>query len=202
MPHILDPVYFDKLKQKDPVDVCRRSLVSYNREERHYTITALGEECTIHPEKQEVLGPVREEPVSVELSLLLLVYLLQARDVPPEGRWVREFNLKGGAMFFRGPHAVRNDAVADVFGRDLDGFRKACEALGGTAVDQTGDAAYRFQVLPRIPAVVSLWYGDEEFEASAGLLMDPTIEQHLPLDVIFGMSLELYSRITGRKLWV
>jgi len=54
-----------------------------------------------------------------------------------------------------------------------------------------GDAAFRFQILPRIPVLVILWYGDEEFEASAKLLMDSTIDTHLPLDVIYAMAVEL-----------
>ena len=64
-----------------------------------------------------------------------------------------------------------------------------------------GDAAFKFQILPRIPVIVAFWYADDEFDASAKLLMDKTIEDHLPLDVIFGMGLELYSRIVGSQLW-
>jgi hypothetical protein len=55
--------------------------------------------------------------------------------------------------------------------------------------------------LPRIPAAAVLWYADEEFEASAKLLMDATIEKHLPLDVIFGMSIEVIGRIVDKTLW-
>ncbi|MCK5094409.1 MAG: DUF3786 domain-containing protein, partial [Spirochaetes bacterium] len=72
-----------------------------------------------------------------------------------------------------------------------------CLALGGKPVEM-GDAAFQFQVLPRIPVVAVLWYADEEFDASAKLLMDATIEQHLPLDVIFGMALEFIGRIVGK----
>ncbi len=201
MTHILDPVYFKKIMEADPDDVCRRSLASYDREKRSFIITFLEERYAVNPDKREVLGPVREGPVSVELSLLILVYLLEAKDIQLEERWVGENNLKGGAMFFRGPHAIPNDALAGRFEQDINGFKSACASLGGKAVQTAADSSYHFQLLPRIPVLVSFWYGDEEFDASAKLLMDPTIEQHLPLDVIFGMALELYGRITGWKLW-
>jgi len=139
-------------------------------------------------------------PVSVELGLLILMYLLEAKIIPPAGKWVNEYSLKGGAMFFRGPHAFRTYEIAKRFGRDVEGFKKACIRLGGEP-EQMGDAAFRFQILPRIQAVVVLWYADDEFDASVKLLMDPTIEEHLPLDEIFGMGLELLGRILGKNLW-
>ena len=52
-----------------------------------------------------------------------------------------------------------------------------------------------------MPVIVVLWAADEEFDASAKLLMDSTIEHHLPLDVIFGMALEVLGRIVGKVLW-
>ena len=103
-------------------------------------------------------------------------------------------------MFFRGPHRFRTDELAGRFGRDLDGFRAACLALDGEPLAM-GDAAYRFQVLPRVPAAAVLWSADDEFDASAKLLMDSTISLHLPLDVIFGMALELLGALVGRSLW-
>lgn len=202
MSHKLDPVFFTKLAGIDPSDVCRRSMAKYDHERRVYLITALGNEYEVDPGACTIL-PVdtsKSGPVSVELGLLILIYLLQARNIPPAGKWVNEYSLKGGAMFFRGPHAFRTDEIATRFGHDLEGFKKACLELGGVP-EQMGDAAFRFQVLPRIQAVVVFWYADDEFDASAKLLMDPTIEEHLPLDVIFGMGLELLGRISGKNLW-
>lgn len=201
MCHKLDPIFFKRLRKLDPEDTCRRSRAEYDSKCRVYSITAIGQDYEIDPVNQEIkpLAPGKD-PVSVELGLLILFYLLEAKDIPLEGRWVSEFNLKGGAMFFRGPHAFRNDEIAARFGYDLAGFKETCLALGGSPV-KMGDAAFQFQVLPRIPAVAVLWYADEEFDASAKLLMDATIEQHLPMDVIFGMALELIGRIVGKTLW-
>jgi hypothetical protein len=138
----------------------------------------------------------RMRPVSVELGLVILFYLLEAQDIPVSDRWINEFSLKGGALFFRGPHAIRNHEIAARYGRDPAGFEEVCTRLGGRPIHM-GDAAFRFQALPRIPLVVVLWYGDEEFEASAKLLMDSTIDSHLPLDVIYALGVELVDMLTG-----
>lgn len=201
MCHKLDPIFFKRLGELNPEDACRRSRTEYDSKRRVYRITAIGHDYEVDPENQEIkpLTPGKEQ-MSVELGLLILFYLLEAKDIPLEGKWVSEFNLKGGSMFFRGPHAFRNDEIAVRFGYDLAGFKETCLALGGKSVEM-GDAAFQFQVLPRIPVAAVLWYADEEFDASAKLLMDATIEQHLPLDVIFGMALELIGRIVGKTLW-
>jgi hypothetical protein len=201
MCHKLDPVFFKKLEQKDPAEVCRRSLAEYDSDTGIYRIIAFGHEYFVNPEAHDIraVSPT-EGDISVEMGLLILIYLLDAKDIPLSGHWVSEFNLKGGSIFFRGPHAFPVHEIAFRFGSDLKGFERVCSSLGGVPLD-FGDAAYKFQILPRIPAAAVLWYADEEFEASAKLLMDATIEKHLPLDVIFGMSIEVIGRIVDKTLW-
>jgi len=200
MCHKLDPVFFAELKGLDPKDVCRRSLARYDKDRGVYLVTSMEREYEVDPAACEIRAPDEERPVSVELGLLILFYLLKAQDVPLSGKWVSELDLAGGSMFFRGPHIIRNQEVAGRYGRDAEGFSEACRGLGGEPVEM-GDAAFKIRVLPRVPVIVVLWLADEEFDASAKLLMDSTIEKHLPLDIIFGMALELLGRIVGKVLW-
>ncbi len=200
MCHKLDPVFFKKLAEKNPDGVCRRSLAEYDADSNVYRITAFGNEYSVNPETHEIKpsSPIKED-VSVDLGLLILFYLLEAKEIPISEKWVSEFNLRGGSMFFRGPHGCGVDKIAGRFGYDIEGFKQTCISLGGEPL-ALGDAAFRFQVLPRVPAAAVLWYADDEFDAAAKLLMDSTIEQHLPLDVIFGMSLEVIGRIVDKTL--
>jgi hypothetical protein len=201
MCHKLDPVFFKKLAEKDCDEVCMRSLAEYDSDRNVYRVTALGNEYYVNPEAHEIKpsSSIIQE-VSVDLGLLILIYLLEAKDIPVSGEWVSEFNLRGGSMFFRGPHAFPVDEIASRFGYDMEGFKETCISLGGKPLS-LGDAAFKFQVLPRVPVAAVLWYADDEFDASAKLLMDATIEQHLPLDVIFGMSLEVIGRVVDKILW-
>lgn len=201
MCHKLDPMFFKELGAMNPKDVCERSLASYDSARNAYRITAICCEYEVSPAAFEI-KPVDpdEAPVSVELGLMILFYLMRAKATPLSGKWAGEFDLKGGERFFRGPHAMRNDEVAKTFGKDLDGFKSVCEKIGGVPAEM-GDAAFRFQVLPRVPVIVIFWKADDEFEASAKLLMDSSISEHLPLDVIFGMALELLGKIVGKALW-
>ncbi len=53
------------------------------------------------------------------------------------------------------------------------------------------DAAFLFNITPTIPVAVLYWQGDEDFPSEARLLFDRTIEQHLPLDIIYALSVEV-----------
>ncbi len=193
----IDSKYFEQLDKMSPDDVCRRSLAKFDPRVGVYRVPAFGEPCEVCPRTKMVrLSDRTETAVSMELGLVVVFYLLRAKEIPAEEGWVNEYSIPGGALFFRGPHRMRNDAVVQRFGYHLEDFRKVCRSLGGEPLPM-GDAAFRFRVLPRIPLALVLWYGDEEFDASAKLLMDSSIRHHLPLDVIYAMSVEFIRRLVG-----
>jgi hypothetical protein len=48
----------------------------------------------------------RTESLSIELRLLILQYLVQAKELPLVGKWITEKELKNGEMFYRGVHSL------------------------------------------------------------------------------------------------
>lgn len=76
-----------------------------------------------------------------------------------------------GLMFHQNLLEQAKDPWAARFEADPDGFRKACEALGGKPFPQ-GDIAYEIVVFDHLPMVVQLWFGDEEFPANLRFLWD------------------------------
>jgi hypothetical protein len=198
--HKLDPVFFSHLASLDPLDVRARSLCELETD-GSLTVPFLIWRYRVDPGRR-LIEPLSTDAreVSADLGLLLLFYLVHAKSTPLEGRWVSEFDLPGGALFFRGPHRFRTDDLAERFGRDLEGFDEVCRRTGGVRIE-LGDSAFKFQVLPRVPAAAVLWRADEEFPASAKLLLDASVKEHLPLDVVFGLSLEVLGALVGRPLW-
>jgi len=195
MCHKLDVRFFQELGKMNPEDVCRRALCSFDVVRECYRLTAWGEEYEIDPRCADIC-PMREgvPPVNTEWGLVILFYLLRASDTLPSGEWISEKDLPGGVTFFTGPHAVPTHLIRDRFGEDSNGFKKACEKLGGGVLD-LADLSYSFQILPRVPVALLFWQADEEFDAEARMLFDRTIEGHLPIDVIFRLTIELCMRI-------
>jgi hypothetical protein len=108
----------------------------------------------------------------------VLHYLLESRLKPLSGQWASEKDLPGGELFFRGPHAFPAAPLLALFGTDPSLFQAAAERLGGTPVPM-GDAAYRLWALPRIPILLILWGGDDEFEPVLHIRFDKSVTDHL-----------------------
>lgn len=199
MGHKLAPVFFTDLGRMDPEEVCRRADCTYEPARGSYVVEVWAEPWEISPARRTILRLEQPgEPVSVEMGVAVLAYLLGAKDIPLSGEWVSEKDLPGGEMFFRGPHNIPANLVAQRFGSDLQAFCRASEMLKGSALGHA-DASYLFRVFPRVPVEVLFWAADEEFGAHAQLLFDRTISAHLPLDVIFGIGLEVCARLAGKK---
>jgi len=82
-------------------------------------------------------------------------------------------------------------------GRDGETFRTAATCLGGKPVDE-GDAAFDFAMFPRV-TVRLIWHApDEEFPASATLLLPGNIDAYFCSEDTVVMSEQLVARLSGR----
>jgi len=199
------PGFWEDLAALDPREVSERTGAPHLEEEGAYAVRLLDRTYRVHPLKHLVV-PEGTSPgldftcprVSFTEALILVVYLLKARAVPPTGRRVTEKELPGGGLFFRGPHELARGPVLSRFGEDPAGFLRTGLALGGETVS-FGDAGLRFQVLPRVPLECILWAADHEFPASLTFVFDASVSEHLPLDVIWALVALVSGRLAERR---
>jgi hypothetical protein len=187
-PEPLGTQQWEQLRASEHQDVCVRTHVRFNEASQAYYVPFMGKEYVVSLESKTIGGPEHDPLVQDdEFMLLLLVYLLSAQDMPLAGRWVSEKEIQGGALFFKGPHALPVQPLVERFGSNVNAFIKASETYGGKPVKEYGDAAFVFQALPTIPVMCILWAADDEFPARVSFLFDPSIEAQLPLDVILAL---------------
>jgi len=122
-----------------------------------------------------------------EFFLVLLGCLTGLKDIPLTEKWVSEKDIKGGVTFFRGPHVVLIEPIVERFEGKIDSFLRIGKQLGGKQ-DKIGEISFVFQVFPRIPLLYALWGKDEEFGGRAKILFDSSIEEQMPLDLIWAMT--------------
>jgi hypothetical protein len=198
MSHI-DSDYWVKLARLNPETVCSRTMADYQLKQRGYTLPILNQDYLVLPYQMEIKGfiqggrPIGKD-LTREFSLMVLFYLLNAKNIPLARTWISEKDLTGGEAFFRGPHALSVDLIEKKYGDNPDGFIEAGRLLGGTPV-RFGDKSIAIDVFPRIPIIYILWIGDEEFPPRAGVLFDASIESHFTLDMIWIMVNEVSSRL-------
>ncbi len=192
--------YFDRLAARDPEEVRRLSGAFYDPVARAYTFGLLGQQFLIDPAARTITPLEADQgPVDFQSGLVIIMGLLQERDVLPSGQWVTERELPGGDLFFQGPHALPTGLLAKTFGRDQEAFVVAAEAIGGRSVDGPGDAAVRLQATPRLFITLVLWLADEEFKAQVKVLFDPASAEALPLDVLWALIFVVSRRLVPRQ---
>ena len=184
----IDKTNFLDLKSCDPEKVISRTGCKFDKIKQQYFVNIWGHTYCVDLNKYEVRteGTGSKDHHSY-LDLFVLYYLMKSKNMLPSGVWVSEKDISGGAAFFRGPHTIPTDMMTARFGEDIDFFKKDCEKLEGTPIEMA-DAAFLFKITPTIPVAVLYWLGDEDFPSEAKLLFDKNIEQHLPLDIIYALS--------------
>jgi hypothetical protein len=171
----IEPRLWDALRQADPGEITGRALVEYDSEESVYVVPFLHTAVLCYPETEEieVLGRLGHFSKDFQLNLVILHYLLSARDKPLANKWVSEKDLPGGGLFFTAAHALPMESLTGAFDARLGLMEGLC---------------YRFRILPRIPILIIFWIRDEEFEPSSHILFDETIGAHLnSLDLVYAL---------------
>lgn len=198
MTYYIDISYFKELAGKKPEDLCRLSLCDYDKKEKAYMLSVWGEDYGIYPDDCKIISLRNGKPdINSLFGLFIIYYILKSKEIIVSGEWISEKDIPGGATFFRGPHKIPTQLIEQRYANDIQAFRAKCEKLSGTRIDMA-DAAYSFQITPRIPAAVLFWNGDDEFQPESKILFDKTITQHLAPDIIFCLAVEICERISGK----
>src|SRR5208283_2317268 len=151
---------WQRLEEADPDVICKNAAVGFDAATGRYILSSCGMDFSISP------GGKLIESIAADGAILL-------------GKL---------SFFFRGSHVMPLDKVAGKYASDGKGFMMKGAHFGGTPV-QYGDAAFVLRPFPRIPVTIILWTADEEFDARVELLLDTTCELHVPLDIIWSISM-------------
>ena len=194
-----ESLYWDQLVQLPVEDVCYRTGASASPLPKGFLLPVYHLRYLILPGTREIWRIEKNDQIFHDaihpfFTLMVLAYLIGAKAIQSQGRWVGEKDLKGGFDFFQGPHRLQVEELENLFGKDPEAFLKAGRRLGGKEVS-FGNKAFVLQVFPRIPLLYLLWRGDEEFPPSIKVLFDSTIQFHLPLDILWGMVAETSRRL-------
>ncbi|MDF1516266.1 MAG: DUF3786 domain-containing protein, partial [Anaerolineae bacterium] len=175
---------WDRLVEINPTRVCRRSQAVYDAMSAVYVLKSFGCELAVSLHNRSVyfspskLGKELKEKIGNDLSLSSLYYLTSARDMPVSQRLVGPSSLPGGQIFVKGSHVLPLDEVACRYDANPADFIKKGEEFGGHCLEYT-DASLRIYPFPRIPVVIILRRGDDEFQARVDILLDDSCTLHL-----------------------
>ena len=129
--------------------------------------------------------------------ILVLHYLAvdkRPEPSPPEITFADLPTARSYAGVYQGRVISR---LCGTVGRDANRLREGARSLGGQPIDE-GDAAFDFRIFPRV-TVRLIWHApDDEFAASATLLLPANIESYFCSEDIVVLSESLVARLAGK----
>ncbi len=139
-------------------------------------MTCLGQDIFISLSDRKIfskstLGKLLVDALGEYSRLSILRYLIHAIDLLLSGQLVRPSDLSGGDIFIRGTHVLPLDKTAEYFSHNVDEFLRIGKSLGGSQLDY-GDMSLEIFPFPRVPVVLIVWSGYEEFAPKSSLLFD------------------------------
>ena len=195
MTNSVDMIYFQELAERDPKDVCRRTLCKYDDKNKFYTLSVWGDEYAVYPHEFKIDRITNNFQSPHDLFYLFIIYyLLKSKEIEISNEWISEKDIPGGVTFFRGPHKIPTHLISNRYSNNIKEFRKRCEQLHGIPLDMA-DAAYSFKITSHISVAVLYWAGDDDFPPESKILYDKTITEHLASDILFALAVEICKKI-------
>jgi hypothetical protein len=130
--------------------------------------------------------------------LLILMYIKQAGSGGLSGKWAAFRDFKDGLIRSESFHGACEIPLAKMFERSREGTIKRLTALGAEKVKgYATEHSYVIYALPKLPLLVLLWPGDEEFGADCKILLDSTATVFLDVEALLYLGMALVRNIKG-----
>jgi hypothetical protein len=184
---------WDILSDLDSKDVKTNAKELFNSSDSTYELTCFGQDICISLTERIIfskpsLGSLLVDALGEYSRLSILRYLIHSIDLPLSGQLVRPSDLPGGDIFIRGTHVLPLEKTAAYFTNNFSDFLSTGKSLGGSQRDY-GDISLKLFPFPRVPVVLILWSGDEEFPPKSSLLFDSSCVSHLPTDILWSTAM-------------
>lgn len=183
----------EDLASADLSERCLKRGAIWRADEQIVEITCLDRPCLLSPPAFEVQvegGPEAD----IRERILLLHYLQTAGGSALTGTWMAFSQIPGAQLYLANFQARSGDRLARAFGEEPHRLLEAAQGLSGVET-ANGDAGVRIPALPRVPVLVVVWRGDDEFPPAGDVLFDSSITDYLPTEDIIVLAEKVVTRL-------
>jgi hypothetical protein len=184
----------DELKSRNFLDVARRAGAQHAEDGESMEFAYYGRPVKVTRDPVEVAHLDDGPEIPIAEKALILHYLVNADGAEPKGEWITFREVPSGEFYWSAFVKRAKSPLVGFFGERPQLLLELAKGVGGQpAGDQAGDAAVIVQAFPRVPFMLQLWEGDDEFPPDGNVLMDPTISGYLSTeDVALAAGLPIY----------
>jgi len=132
--------------------------------------------------------------VALNDATLMLQYIIQCSGLPPRGRWISFLELPEGIHHYE---PFLNDAcnpISREFGNQPEKLIERSKLFGGKPA-ALGDHSVIIPAFQKLPMVVIMWEGDEEFPPKATILFDAIAPHQLSTAALWVLGCELTKKL-------
>ena len=179
----------ENLKTSDPRELARKSALNLEQREGG-GLVLIGQKIETAYQitlPDYTISRLDNREVSLQSELLWLHYLDRADGEPLSGRWVNLSEI-GGLFYQQAFQGYCGDALADYWQDNLKGLETRCRETGGWPLQNLGDLAYQWRVLPRLPVCLCYRKPSGGQSAWATMLFDAATEHYCAADVAATMA--------------
>lgn len=156
-------IYREKYKNADPEASAKRSRLDYK--DGVFTMKLLNR--TVFLKWPQITAEYEDGQKMSNTNLILCArYAMEGALIPSSGKMLAYSEMPWGPVYERQFRGRCMNRMAATYGHNLEGFKAACEAIGGRAV-KGGDAAYDIELMSGLVMRFILWLPDDEFPANA-----------------------------------
>lgn len=184
---------WETLQSLNPIDIEKRAGASFISRDYTYKLQCFSDDIFISLTDREInalspLGGFLVKDLNEYSRLSILRYLIHAKNLPLSGKLIKPSDMPGGDFFLKGAHVLPLETISKQYENDFDGFLDAGRILGGSELEY-GDISIRLFPFPRIPVVIILWAGDDEFPSKSSLLFDSSCISHAAIDILWATAM-------------
>lgn len=129
--------------------------------------------------------------VPIKEKILILHYLNGSKTGDLTGELIAYQDIPSARFYLDAFNRRVKYPMIKTFGDRPDQLSLLAKELYGATTSSIGDISVRIQALPKIPVILVIWKGDEEFSSDGAILFDSSIKDILSAEDIS----ELTSRI-------
>lgn len=170
----------EEMKGVTPYAVASKSGTDFDG--KRFRIPFLNRVFLVHHPEVKITEEGKSAPVPQYIEIILLHYLLQSRGAAVADEWIAYRQLPGASLFQARFNQMAMKPLLSAFENNLEGFKKAGAAVGGTQITRTGDAAFKFMALPKITIACIYYQGEEGIPSSVNILFDAAAPEYLPTE--------------------
>jgi hypothetical protein len=163
-----------------PYAVASKAGVDYDG--KRFRVPFFNRVFLVHYPEVTVVDEAASRTADQWLAIIVLHYLIQADGTPVADEWIAYRQLPGASFFERRFLQMAVQPLLRAFDNDVEAFKRAGAAVGGIPITRTGDAAFKFIALPRLPMACIFYQGEEGIPSSVNVLFDAAAENYLPTE--------------------